>query len=307
VNDAPVLVIAYNKPDHLFSSLQKLRDAGNRKIYVHLDGPNNSERGYELHAKCRLVIEEFARDFQNVKVRFQDRNLGGKFGVLSAIDWFFAAEDFGIILEEDIDFTDQIFKYTEFARTMFGDQDLFALAFFNPIVESESNFYLNHWLPWGWATTSTQWTALTSSSNELRDKVTPCRKEGPASRFAVRHFLNSIISKVERGQVHTWDAQVHAALINSGKKVLFPRFALTKHLGISIDATHADLTDWWRHISIGQFEAEEPSPLSDLDNLKFEKVWRMSKMAFMSNVFHSAKRFLLMPLSVLVPFQKVKR
>jgi hypothetical protein len=100
---------------------------------------------------------------------------------------------------------------------------------------------------------------------------------------------------------------VHAALINSGKKVMFPRFALTKHLGISSDATHADLIDWWNHISIGQFEQKEPKPLSDRDNLRFEKVWRMSKISMASNILDSVKRILLNFISKLNMFQKMKR
>jgi hypothetical protein len=304
MTDIPVLVIAFNKPDLLFSSLQKLKINGPRMIYIHLDGPGNSPRASDLNLNCKLVIEAFAKEFKDVKIRIQDKNLGGKFGVLAAITWFFESEDFGIILEEDIDFADQIFEYTEFAKTFFTDEDLFALAFFNPIVGSEANFYLNHWLPWGWATSSAQWNALISSSNGLQDKVIYRRKKGPASRFAVRYFLNSIISKVEKGQVHTWDAQVHAALINSGKKVLFPRFALTKHLGISADATHADSIDWWPHISIGLFERKDPYLLTDLDNIKFESVWRMSIMSLASDAFHSVKRLILNPIPALKVYQK---
>jgi hypothetical protein len=306
MTDTPVLVIAFNKPDLLLSSLQKLKNNRPRMIYIHLDGPGNSERASDLNLNCKLVIEAFAKEFENVKIRIQDKNLGGKFGVLSAIEWFFESEEFGIILEEDIDFTDEIFEYTEFAKEFFRDEDLFALAFFNPIVGSEANFYLNHWLPWGWATSSAQWNALISSSIGLQDKVSR-RKEGPASRFAVRYFLNSIISKVDKEQVHTWDAQVHAALINSGKKVLFPRFTLTKHLGIGADATHADSIEWWPHISIGKFERKAPYLLTDLDNKKFEKVWRMSIMSLASDAFHSVVCLLLKSISGLKVYQKLNR
>ena len=112
----------------------------------------------------------------------------------------------------------------------------------------------------------------------------------PASRFAVRHYLNSIIKKVKFGKIKTWDAQVHAALLNNRSSCIFPSKSLTKHLGISPEATHADLVDWWKHINILEYEGGTLIDLDDSNNKEFEKLWRMSRKALLSNTLHSFLR-----------------
>lgn len=293
MNDVPVLIIAYNKPDLLESSLEKLKIMEPKKIYIHLDGPQESKRSVELNASCRLVIENFQIEYKNVEAKFATRNLGGKYGVLNALNWFFSNEKFGIILEEDIEFNDEIFKFVEFAKPMFENEKLFAACFFNPILINDSNLFLNHWLPWGWASTAEQWQEISSYIGDLDSKVTHRFGRNPASRIGVRCYLNSIISQVKKGKIKTWDAQVHAALINSGKMSLFPQYSLTKHLGIRPEATHADLVDWWSHISIGKFQNRTPIDVIDSNNLRFEKVWRMSKIALFSNLFHQVRTTVL--------------
>lgn len=292
MNDVSVLVIAYNKPDLLASSLEKLRRIKPRKIYIHLDGPQETLRSLELNTSCRLVIEKFQKDYRGVEARIQTKNLGGKYGVLNALDWFFSNEKFGIILEEDIEFDDEIFKFTEFAKPLFKNPNLFAICFFNPVQDFDSNFFLNHWLPWGWASTSDQWQDISSDIRNPDLKVKHRFGRNPAARTGVRRYLNSIIRQVKKGTVKTWDAQVHAAVINSGKMALFPQYSLTKHLGIRPEATHADLIDWWSHISIGHFQDKRPIEVKDSNNLRFEKVWRMSKMALISNLYHRLRTFL---------------
>lgn len=299
MNEVSVLVIAYNKPDLLASSLEKLRKIEPRKIYIHLDGPQESIRSLELNTSCRLVIENFQKEFKEVEARVQTKNLGGKYGVLSALDWFFSNEEFGIILEEDIEFDDEIFKFTEFAKPLFKNPNLFAICFFNPVQDCDSNFFLNHWLPWGWASTSDQWQGISTDIRDPDLKVEHRFGSNPAARMGVRSYLNSIIGQVRKDTVKTWDAQVHASVINSGKMVLFPQYSLTKHLGIRPEATHADLVDWWSHISIGHFQNGMPIDVNDSNNLRFEKIWRMSKMALLSNLYHRMRTFLLriVPLS----------
>jgi len=284
VSNISVLVIAFNKPDLLEATLHKASKFTKGYIYVHLDGPKTYGDGISLNRECTEIILKYSQQQSRFKVRLQNFNLGGKDGVLSAINWFFENEDFGIILEEDIDFNFGIIEFTEYARKILDlDGDIFSICFFNPVVNQSKNFILHHWLPWGWATSRKQWQSISNLiiAPELKVK---CGSLGhPSGRFTVRYFLNRIIRFVKSGKVQTWDAQVHAVLLNQRKLSIFPAQTLTKHLGIRPEATHADLVDWWSHLSIGEFSSSLEINVSDKMNRQFEKAWRMNRIAFLSD------------------------
>ena len=283
----PILVVSYNKPDLLSDSLAKLRLLTQGKVYVHLDGPQNNTRSQELHMECKLVVENASLKNSRIVSKIMPANLGGQFGVLAAIDWLFENEAFGIILEEDIAFGDGVFQFvSRYKREVTGGR-AFALCFFNPGIDINQDFFLNHWLPWGWATSSENWSAI---AREIRDPDLSVKRGSagsPSSRIAVRRFLNSVIVKVKSGEVKTWDAQVHAAILNHGFRSVFPSESLTKHLGIRPEATHADLVDWWQHINVSEYKNRNLVDLKDSNNKVFEKLWRMSWRALLSNVLHS--------------------
>jgi hypothetical protein len=287
VTSEPILVIAYNKPDLLSVSLDKLIFLTQGKVYVHLDGPQVNSRSQELYFECKLIIEKAASKNSRIISKVQPSNLGGQFGVLAAIDWFFQNETFGIILEEDIGFGDGIFEFVSCYKTEVTRGNAFALCFFNPGIGLKQDFLLSHWLPWGWATSSENWSSISADIRNPDLTVKRGRPGNPSSRFAVRRYLNSIIVKVKSGEVRTWDAQVHATILNHRFTSVFPSKSLTKHLGIRPEATHADLVDWWKHINVSEYETKNLVGLKDSNNKIFEKLWRMSRMALFSNAFHN--------------------
>lgn len=285
----PILIIAYNKPDLLSESLAKLHSLTQGKIYVHIDGPQENAHSKDLFLKCKSIVENASLRNPLVISKVREVNLGGQYGVLEAIDWFFEYETFGIILEEDIGFGDGIFRFVSRYKSEITESKRFALCFFNPGIELNQDFVLNHWLPWGWATSAENWQAIAQEVRNVEITVKSTSVESPASRFAVRHYLNSIIKKVKFGKIKTWDAQVHAALLNRRYNCVFPSKSLTKHLGIRPEATHADLVDWWEHIDVSGYEVGTLMDLDDSNNKEFEKLWRMSRRALLSNTLHDLK------------------
>jgi hypothetical protein len=286
VPNDPILIIAYNKPDLLSESLARVRELSEGKIYVHIDGPQEDTRSQDLFFECQSIVNKASLRNPQIISKVREVNLGGQFGVLEAIDWFFENETFGIILEEDIGFGDGIFKFVSRYRSEVTENKRFALCFFNPGIDLDQDFVLSHWLPWGWATNAENWLTISREVRSPEVTVKNAFPGCPSSRFAVRHYLNSIIKKVKRGKMKTWDAQVHATLLNRRFSCVFPAKSLTKHLGIRPEATHADLVDWWQHIVISEYAGGKLIGLDDSNNKEFEKLWRMSRRALLSNTLH---------------------
>ena len=100
--DEPVLVIGFNRPDHLSSLLDRLRVVRPTIIYAAIDGPRPSKAGEaERVAACQALVKGIDWPCE-LHTQFQEVNLGCGAGVSAAITWFFDHVERGIILEDDI-------------------------------------------------------------------------------------------------------------------------------------------------------------------------------------------------------------
>ena len=286
MHQANFLIIAYNKPTLLKNLLEKISRIDNSSVYIHLDGSDAISKDFHNNLACKEIIHSFLLKHPKWQFKTSEKNLGGKYGVISAINWFFNYVSEGFIIEEDIDFSPGILEFVNNYKDNLIRPDFFALCFFNPLVGLQDNILLNHWLPWGWYTSRDKWDFI--KKDVINDIFVYRNRENVVSRrYAVRFYLNSIIQKVKNGKVKTWDAQVHAAVINYKFLCLFPSFTLTQHLGIGEGATHADEINWWEHLKINDYSISQTIAIGDNYNRKFEKIWRMSLSAIFSNfIFH---------------------
>ena len=113
MNDIPVLLLNFNRPKcsgRLLDNLSKIKP---KKIYVSIDGHRNEVEGEKT--KVDQVEEVFkAIDWEcNLKIRRNPSNFGLRKAVKTALDWFYSENEFGIVLEDDVEFDENFFKYCE--------------------------------------------------------------------------------------------------------------------------------------------------------------------------------------------------
>ena len=98
MSTAPVLVIVFNRPEVARRTFAAIRTARPNRLYVAADGPR-SEAERALCERARAVTEliDWPCEVQRL---YSESNLGCRAGVESALDWFFAHESEGIVLED---------------------------------------------------------------------------------------------------------------------------------------------------------------------------------------------------------------
>ena len=98
--DEPLLIIGFNRPDHMRVLIERLREIEPRNIYLAIDGPRSDRPDdREMVERCRNLVDEIDWEV-DVQTLFQEDNLGCGLGVSTAISWFFDHEERGIILED---------------------------------------------------------------------------------------------------------------------------------------------------------------------------------------------------------------
>ena len=103
VNKTPVLVIAFNRVRTLEKVCASLREARPPRLYFSVDGPRISRPDDIAKVEAVRAFIETSVDWPcKVEHLFHDTNQGCKKNVAGALRWFFAHEEDGIVLEDDI-------------------------------------------------------------------------------------------------------------------------------------------------------------------------------------------------------------
>lgn len=98
-----ILILGYKRPDKINELLKILSEIDtNNNILVHIDGAKNNEDKVEVN-KTQDIVLKYRKEFNaQFEWKFNDLNLGCKYGVISGLKWAFEQHDDLIILEDDI-------------------------------------------------------------------------------------------------------------------------------------------------------------------------------------------------------------
>ena len=240
----PVLIIGFNRPDHLKSLIERLRDVQPETIYLALDGPRGSQDEAQVRECQALALSIDWTD--DVHTQFQARNLGCGKGVTAAITWFFDNVDRGIILEDDILPEPSFFPFcSELLDRYQFDERVFAISGCNPVPsEGQTNpeaayrfAQVTH--VWGWATWKRSWQRYHLAMDgwyrrmSLPDFWRRTGRSLPGALFWAGNF-----EAVRRGDVDTWDWPMIFASMESGQLTATSNVNLVTNIGFGENATH---------------------------------------------------------------------
>ena len=248
---SPILFIIFNRPDTTRRVFESIRAARPPRLYVAADGPRSGRPNEEVRCReARAVVEAVDWDCQVFRL-FRERNLGCKYAVSSAIDWFFSHEAEGIVLEDDCVPANSFFAYCDELLVRYRDaQRVMAIC--------GSNFQRDGWRPehsyyfsrynhvWGWASWRRAWKGYDVEMNEWPSFLAQnsLRTIFP-DNWPARVFWRRIMDDVASGNVDTWDYQwLFAGWSNDGFSIV-PEVNLVKNIGFDGDATHTTGAPQW--------------------------------------------------------------
>jgi len=244
-----VLLLVFNRPRttrEVFAVLRRIKPA---RLYVAADGARPDRAGEEdLCAEARAIATDVDWDCE-VRTLFRDENLGCGRGVAEAIDWFFAHEEQGIILEDDCLLAESWFPFVEELLDRYRDDEritcLSAMHLHLDDHRPAHIYYFGiHALTWGWATWRRAWAHYDHSMArwpEVRD--TPwLRRLGQGNRL-FENYWRERFQGVYEDRIDTWDFRWLFACWMHGGLGINPARNLVKNIGFGQDATHTT-ADW---------------------------------------------------------------
>jgi hypothetical protein len=241
----PILLIVFNRPDKVRQLLTALATIKPKKVYVAADGPRTHKQSdVSLCAEVRALIEKISWPCE-VITNFQPENLGCKLGVSTAISWFFAQEEYGIILEDDCIPSASFFTFaTELLHRYHNDERIMHISgssFIqqNKRTNSSTSYYFSKIsLIWGWATWSRAWEKYDIKMSHIDELYAEMERASTFGSKLYRYFWISLFKHLNDAQVNTWDGQWMYSILKHDGVCITPATNLIENIGFDSDATH---------------------------------------------------------------------
>jgi len=238
-----VLFLVFNRLDTTKKVFEAIREATPPRLYIAADGARETKAG-----EAEKVTD--VRDFilQNIdwkcdiKTLFKEENLGCKYAVSGAIDWFFENEEMGIILEDDCLPSQSFFWFCEAMLEKYkADTRIFLVSGYNKQNEWKPNvndyFYSNFGGIWGWASWRRAWDKYDMGMNLLEKYIDAQGFEhllGKKEGLIRRSLIEGSYKKGINSWAYPWALTRH---FNNGLACV-PSKSLIKNVGFGVDATH---------------------------------------------------------------------
>lgn len=240
----PVLLLAFSRPDTTRRVLERIRDAAPVRFYVACDAARNGRPAEaEKVEAVRALITELVDWPCEVRTLYRDQNLGCKLAVSGALDWFFAHEEMGIILEDDCLPDPSFFGYCESLLHRFKDDERIFMISGNNFQRGEKvteYSYYYSWLThiWGWASWRRSWQKV-----DLEMKNWPAflaaggvKQIYPKLRYARR--WEKTFERYLQGRYNTWDYPLLFASWWHRQLTVLPEVNLVSNIGFGEEGTH---------------------------------------------------------------------
>ena len=245
----PLLLIAFNRPDHFAQLIERLRETKPQLIYVAVDGPrSNHPTDAERVQQTRDLIASI--DWTgDVHTLIQEKNLGCGQGVSTALTWFFDHEERGIILEDDILPRTSFFDFcAELLDRYEHDERVLAISGCNFVPPEHQSHprdaYRFSRVPhiWGWAAWRRSWRLHSLDMSDWRDRMSTRQLWEIAGHSPGGFvFWRSIFDLMARNQVDTWDMQLVFEGMSRGMLTATSNVNLVDNIGFGGMATHTEV------------------------------------------------------------------
>ncbi len=238
--NTPVLFLVFNRLNSTKKVFEEIKKAKPKKIFIAADGPRNQEEKSKTDSVREYIIKNIKWKCQ-VKTLFREKNLGCKYAVSSAIDWFFKNVERGIILEDDCLPNQSFFRFCQEMLEKYRDNEKIMHVSGTNIEEvskiPESYFLSRCTNVWGWATWRRAWKDY---DVEMRKwPIWKIKILGLMKNYGLFNKIKSwrLYELTYRNKINTWDYQWDfLCRIKKGLSIV-PKVNLITNLGF-IEGTH---------------------------------------------------------------------
>ena len=241
---APIVIFAYNRPEHLkrcLDSLQSNFEFDKSQVYLYLDGPKDKSD----HTK-QLLIKKYIEELKvslnlEIKTFYRQKNNGLSASITKGLSEVFRDHESAIIVEDDLEVSPYFLNFLNNGLLKYREQlkvgSIHGFSY-DLNITSSTNYFLRGGDCWGWATWKNRWELFESEGSKLLNDFenNPNLKHEFNLNGAYPYF--EMLERQSKGQVDSWAIRWHASLFLANKLTLYPSSTLVKNCGFDGSGTH---------------------------------------------------------------------
>jgi hypothetical protein len=224
----------------------------------------------------------------------------------SAISWFFSAEEFGVILEEDVRVAPDFFELCALLKLKGPPPNVYGINAHYPendVLKWRSILHTTKAVfPWGWASWRECWQVydgeLTGWNSVVLGKKLKICRVATGSWVASLYFLR-VLKMVEQRKVHSWAYPWLISVWLRDGVFLTPAFNLAQNVGFASNATNTSReASTFRRLLIAESVERVPTERDCIHSRDSRRDARLLDQHFRAR---SLSRLLKVTVSVLLP------
>jgi len=241
----PILFTPFCKIETATKVFNAIKKSKPKKLYVFSDGWRATVASEKENVEYlrKWIVENVDWDCE-VFTNFQEKNLGTRFGIEAAIDWFFENEEMGIILEDDALPAPELFRFCSEMLMKYKDDERVYLingANIDAKKTSANSYFFKDDMGgsdiWGWATWRRVWKKHDKTMSQYEKYKNQCEanENNPDYSEYLKNermkFLLHQIGFILSGKMETWNFQLYFSIAANNGLYLIPECNLVTNIG----------------------------------------------------------------------------
>ena len=266
--EAPVLILAYNRPDQIRGLIDSMRPYAPKSVLVGIDGPKGNSIDKERVEKVIKEVEAINWT-DDVQILERKSNLGLRLAVPDAVTWAVSKVGRVIVLEDDVRVSKDFFPYINHCLEDYKDEHHIGhISGYNPVpkkfitnpnVRSRASLFPESY---AWATWDRAWSRYEDDLSWSRGLGLGQLKELTGSmQAAVVWKMN--FSDADSGAISTWAYRWVASLWKNKLLSIAPNVNLVDYQG-QTEGTHTKGSRSWAELETEEIMQLEPESVPSL-------------------------------------------
>lgn len=241
-NTIPIIIFAYDRPDHLTRLLACLRLDQVPLVYAFSDGPRSPDNLQSVN-KVRSILKSV--DWCEIHIVERERNLGLGKSILTGVSEVFQKHESIIVFEDDLICVPGTYQYMISALNNYQD-DYRVMSVtgwthpkITPMDISDNPYFDGRAESLAWGTWARAWKGMKQDALTL---MKTCQRKG----IDVYRFGADLpeMAQVEL-KMNIWAVRfIYWHILNRGLCVR-PPWSMVEHIGFDAQATNARISDFW--------------------------------------------------------------
>jgi hypothetical protein len=236
-----ILVNIFNRIEPIEKLIKVLLQVKPSKLYIASDGYRTHVEGeFEKVNEVREYILANITWKCEVKTLFRENNLGCKYALHGAIQWFFKQEEKGIVLEDDILPSLAFFNFCEEMLEKYkNNKKIGSITGRNELGQCQTNLdysFTSKFFCWGWASWSDR---ILDNDVELANTSIISNDIYKGLHFKEKLLVEGMIGLIKSKQVNSWAYPYYLSFRQKEQLCLIPSKNMIQNIGLDIIGAHS--------------------------------------------------------------------